>query len=43
MESNLVIELKITLADIGYFVGLTPAKKTLKSIWVSHEMNSNQR
>ena len=25
MESNLVIELKIALADIGYFVGLTLA------------------
>ena len=24
MESNLVIELKIALADTGYFVGLTP-------------------
>jgi hypothetical protein len=28
MESNLVIELKITLADIGHFVGLTPAKNS---------------
>jgi hypothetical protein len=25
MESSLVIELKNALADIGYFVGLTPA------------------
>ena len=25
MESSLVIELKIALADTGYFVGLTPA------------------
>jgi len=25
MESSLVIELKIALVDIGYFVGLTPA------------------
>ena len=24
MESSLVIELKIALADTGYFVGLTP-------------------
>jgi hypothetical protein len=26
MESSLVIELKITSVDIGYFVGLTPAE-----------------
>jgi hypothetical protein len=25
MESSFVIELKIALADTGYFVGLTPA------------------
>jgi hypothetical protein len=24
MESSLVIELKIIVADIGYFIGLTP-------------------
>jgi len=28
MESSLVIELKIALADTGYFVGLTPARNS---------------
>ena len=28
MESSLVIELKIALVDIGYFVGLTPARNS---------------
>jgi hypothetical protein len=28
MESSLVIELDITLVDIGYFVGLTPAENS---------------
>ena len=42
MESSLVIELKIALADTGYFVGLTPAENSQFS-WVSHEMNLNRR
>ena len=28
MESSLVIELKIALADTGYFVGLTPVENS---------------
>ena len=28
MESSLVIELKIALANIGYFVGLTPTENS---------------
>ena len=28
MESSLVIELKIALVDIGYFVGLTPTRNS---------------
>jgi hypothetical protein len=28
MESSLVIELKITSVDIGYFVGLTPTENS---------------
>ena len=28
MESSLVIELKITLVDIGYFAGLTPVENS---------------
>ena len=28
MESSLVIEIKIALADIGYFVGLTPVENS---------------
>jgi hypothetical protein len=43
MESSLVIELKITCVDTGYFVGLTPAGKLSNLIWVSQEMNSHQR
>jgi hypothetical protein len=28
MESSLVIELKLTSVDIGYFVGLTPVENS---------------
>jgi hypothetical protein len=41
MEFSLVIELKITCVDTGYFVELTPAEKFSNSIWESHEMNSH--
>ena len=34
MESSLVIELKIALADTRYFIGLTPVENTVHSSWM---------
>ena len=37
MESSLVIELKIVLADTGYFVGLTPIGNSQFNLGMSRD------
>ena len=42
MESSLVIELKIALADNGYFVGLTPVGNSQFNLGTSRDKSKSK-